>query len=64
MSDDYDIRCNLDWTEDSPKLIITFSQDIDTNLVVDISNIVEKTITKKLSCVACKISEICDKKLN
>ena len=62
--EDYDIRCNLDWTEDSPKLIITFSPDIDTKLVMDISDIVEKTIVKKLSCIACGVSEICDKKLN
>lgn len=63
MSDDYDIRCNIDWTEDSPKLIITFSQDIDTKLVMDIADIIEKTVMKKLNCVACA-NEICDKKLN
>ena len=64
MYEDFDIRCNLDWTEDSPKLIITFSQDIDTKLVMDIADIIEKTINKKLNCVACQVSEVCDKKLN
>ena len=64
MPNDFDIRCNLDWTEDSPKLIITFSPDIDTKLVMDIADIIEKTIMKKLNCIACSIEEICDKKLN
>lgn len=63
MTEDYDIRCNIDWTEDSPKLIITFSPDIDTKLVMDISDIIENTVVKKFSCMICD-NEICDKKMN
>jgi len=64
MTEDFDIRCNLDWTEDSPKLIFTFSPDIHPDNVLEISKVIEKTIMKKIDCMLCQNPIECDKKFN
>ena len=58
-----DIRCNIDWAEDNPKIILTFSSDIHPEHITEISRVIEKTITKWLNCKSC-IQEECEKKLN
>lgn len=63
MSDNFDIRCHLDWTEDRPNLILSFPEDMDTKLIMELSIIIEKTTMKWINCKSCEQDE-CEKKLN
>ena len=59
-----EVRCNLDWKEDSPKLIFTFSPTVHPETVIELSRLIEKTLEKALSCQTCSNTSTCDHKIN
>lgn len=55
-----DIKCTLSWIDETPKLIIEFSNNIHPDNILEMTNVIEKTILKWMHCQACEM-ELCEK---
>jgi hypothetical protein len=60
MEENEAVSCRFYWRMDeNPKLVIEFNSTIHPENVLEIADVIMKTVVKKINCMACH-NEICD----